>query len=154
MIDGADKEELLSRFTITTYTGQAVRAAWGSVRGFVVQALAFSREELDIQTVWSACLKELMQLWVIKHEGRVVCVMITELRIYAKKRSCNLVAVAGMQSRNIWKIFAPYLKTWLTANSVDEVQATCRPSVARLIRTLGFRETAQVMTISCKEWLP
>lgn len=154
VINGADKERLSSPYTIQTYTGIAVREIWGSVRGFVLQALAFSRDELDIQTVWRACMKGHIQVWVIRQDGFVICVMLTELRIYAKKKGCNIVAVAGRQTKAVWQAFGSFLKTWLLANDVNELQATCRPSVARLISGLGFREAARVMVISCKEWAP
>jgi hypothetical protein len=154
VINGEKKESLSSPFTIKTYTGIAVREVWGEVRGFILQALAFSRGELDIQTIWKACQQEHIQLWVISQEGRPVCVMLTELCLYARKKSCNIVAVAGRQTQIIWKAFLPFLRTWIIANEIDEIQATCRPSVARLISTLGFQETARVMTISCKEWTP
>jgi len=151
VIDRDNNYCLSSRFIIKSYTGMATREIWGTVRGFVMRAIAFSRGELDIDCIWRACEKGHIQIWVITEDGFPVCVMLTELRVYAEKKSCNLVAVAGKQARTVWKEFFSYFKTWLIANNVDEIQATCRPSVARLIRTLGFTETACVMTIQCKE---
>lgn len=151
MIKRESNSCLSSRFIIKSFTGQAARDIWGTARGFILQAIAFSRGELDINCVWRACEKGHIQIWVVYADDIPICVMLTELRNYSKKKSCNLVAVAGKQTRVIWKEFFAYFRTWLIANEVDEIQATCRPSVARLIRTLGFRESARVMTIQCKE---
>lgn len=153
MINRDNKQALSARLKIKSYTGTNAREIWGTVRGFILRAIAFSRGELDIHAIWRALEAERLQLWLITQDEKPLCVMITELRVFAEKRSCNLVAVAGKQTQDIWQEFFPYFKNWLIANEIDEIQATCRPSVARLIRALGFRETACVMTIPLKESL-
>lgn len=151
VINGERKTYFPSLFTINTYTGHAVRNVWGSVCAMLQKGLLHSRGELDIVSLREALLMEKFQLWTFSRAGIILTVMLTELRQYPLKKSCNMVLVAGQDLSEIWPQLLPYMKTWLKANDVTELQTTCRESVARISRSLGFREAARVMIYDLKE---
>lgn len=138
-------ESLSSPLNIQTYSGCEVREIWGEIGPLLMQALAYSRKELNIASMWNGLTSGSMRIWVIRYETDLLCIMVTEVRKYAEKLSCNIVAVAGEDACRVWREFGNFFRCWLEANAIEEVQATCRPSVARLLRPLGFKEAAKVM---------
>jgi hypothetical protein len=151
VINGERKTYFPSLFTINTYTGHSIRAVWGSVCAMLQKGLLYSRGELDLVSLREALLAEKFQLWTFARGEIILTVMLTELRQYPLKKSCNMVLVAGQDLAEIWPQLLPYMKTWLKANDVMELQTTCRESVARISRSLGFREAARVMIYDLKE---
>ncbi len=151
VINGERKEYFPSLFTIDTYTGSAIRKVWGSVCAMLQRGVLYGRGELTLATIQEALFQEHFQLWTFTREGIILTVMLTEIRQYPMKRSCNMVLVAGQDLSKIWPQLMPYIKTWLKANDVTELQTTCRESVARISRSLGFREAARVMIYDFKE---
>lgn len=151
VINGERKPYFPSLFTIQTYTGHAIREVWGSTCALMQRGILHSRGELDLHVIREALLAEHFQLWTFTREGIILTVMLTEIRQYPLKRSCTMVLVAGQDLSKIWPQLMPYMKTWLKANDVTELQTTCRESVARISRSLGFREAARVMIYDFKE---
>ena len=116
MIDGDKYGRFLSPFIVKTYSGAEVRAIWGSVCVLIQRGIAYSRSELDPCCIRKALLSGHLQLWTFSEDGVIITVMITELRDYAKKRSCNLLLVSSEQSKKIWRALFPYMQNWLLAN--------------------------------------
>lgn len=86
---------------------------------------------------------ETMQLWLGKHEddSAPCCFMVTEIREYPLGRICVILLVGG---RHLWPIaraFFPRFLDYCKVNEVDFIEATTRPSIARIIKRLGFQAT-------------
>ena len=145
VINGERKDYFPSLFTIDTYTGQVIHGVWDRICALLQLGILHSRGELTLAIIKDALLLEHFQLWTFTREGLILTIMLTEIRQYPMKKSCNMVLVAGQDLSKIWPQLLPYMKTWLKANDVTELQTTCRESVARISRSLGFREAARVM---------
>lgn len=137
-----------------TYTGELSIAFWESVWPFLQEAVRWSRKELTAEAVQRAVAQEKAQLWTFRRDGEIRCVMVTELLLYAKKVSCNILVLSGKGTKQIWEEIKVYLFTWLRANHVQELQATGRKSVARHLKRLGFHEVAITMAYPIPGVLP
>jgi hypothetical protein len=137
-------------FTIKSLTGQAIESVWVSVIPWIQAALDYSRGELSLEYVRACLHAEQMQLWVAYEEGKILGVMVTQLLQHSHKKTCNVVAIDGKNITRIWREGAQYMITWLLANDVDELEATCRDSVAAMLSGMNFERTANVMTYSLR----
>ncbi len=147
---GGNTRTLFPPFSVKSLTGQAIESVWSDVIPWIQAALDYSRGELDLEYVRACLHSEQMQLWVAYEEGEILGVMVTQLLQHAQKKTCNVVAIDGRNITRIWREGARYMITWLLANDVDELEATCRDSVAAMLSSMSFERTANVMTYSLR----
>lgn len=143
--------EFFSPFDIKSYTGESVEEIWPFVASLLDKAVIVSRKELSLEYIKASLLTEHMQLWIATENGELIGTMVTELIQHVGKKVCNVVALDGSGIVNIWHKGARYFLAWMIANEVDELEATCRNTVADMLRSIGFEQTANVMTFFIKE---
>lgn len=148
---GKSIPEFFPPFEVKSYTGAAIEDIWPFVEPLLDKAVIVSRKELSLDYIRGSLLTEHMQLWVATENGELIGTMVTELRQHANKKICNVVALDGTNIVSIWHQGARYVLAWLIANEVDELEATCRDTVAEMLRSIGFDKTANVMTFFIKE---
>lgn len=106
----------------------------------IERALVYADGVLGFSDVKKAVEDGVMQLWVGENEDAV---MVTELVDYPAKRVARVVAIAGALRK--YKDQFDLFLAWAKMNGACEVEAWCRPAVARLLRRYGFEKRQEIV---------
>lgn len=121
-----------------------------AVSPFLHKALRYSRGEMSVGDALYLVAKGLCQLWIGGEEVKTV--MLTELVDFPQKRVARIIALAGETARYASTFEA--IQRWAAANGASELEAYCRPSVARLAKRYGFfRTEREQIVLSLKGYM-
>lgn len=131
---------------LTQYADESVKTVWLRCLPFVVELAKVSSDDFIPMDVFDNVKAGLMQLWVVSEEEVVQDIWITQINLQGETRNCIVYGLAGNSVNSGWD-FLPLCKDWLIANEIQELQAFCRPSAARLFRRRGFKTKYEMLTL-------
>lgn len=83
--------------------------------------------------------------FVTLRNGKIELVLVVTLCEYATYNAVRIVAMAGKGLKDAAQ-FLPELEAWALTQGAVQLEGWCRPSVSRLLRSVGF-ETPFAMCI-------
>lgn len=122
---------------------------WEQLEPFIERSCKHSRG-----TITTAVVKEMLC------GNRAVCmgtargnepvsVFVVQITDYHTYRAATMIAVAGKELREAME-FEYILTEWATALGATELEAWCRPSMARLLRRFGYEPRFTVVSKSLR----
>ena len=139
--------------SISTFTGDSVLPVWEECLPALRLSAHWSRGEFLPEDILSLLLARKALLWVLRFNGELHLTIITEVVDRPRKRICRVYALAGKSLGKIWPQAFPHFRDWFQMNRIDEIEAVCRDSVMRRLARIGFRKSANVLTLNWKELL-
>lgn len=136
--------------TVEQITPAAVPNVWFQVKPLIDKALERCNGEITSEDVRRAILSERMQLFVAHDKTIVHMALVTEIQQYPRYTALNVVAVSGSLRgalRGYMQDFFPKILEWSQALGVTFVECRCHPTMARLLRGLGFYHRYHVMML-------
>lgn len=119
--------------------------SWGVIAPMLEKAIEHNHQELTLVDVANMIVEEKSQLWVIIHNRQPKAACVTEIIQYPRKKVCRIVLLGGTSFEE-WKDILIDLENWALMNGCIELDAYCRPGMARKAKVMGFEEGAIVMT--------
>lgn len=125
-------------------TGHAISAvptgmvaeAWPLVAEFLQDALdhawGFGLDDIRLKLI-----KGDATLWVIEKDMVLVAAVVTEICYYPKCRALNIWLTGG-EGFNQWKDCIASLEGYSRMNGCEVIEATGRPGLQRILKSLGF----------------
>ena len=140
-------------YDVRTYTGTDVLAVRKETEELLATAAHWSRGEFLAEDALNMLLAKKMILWIFSRDRNIHLVGLTEIRDYPRKRVCHIYAIAGEGLKTTWLFAVKEFRDWLEEQQIDEITATCRDSVARMLAQVGFDKIANVMSYKWKDML-
>jgi hypothetical protein len=121
------------------------------VSPLLYEALQYSRGEMSVEDALAFVAEGFCQLWIGGDKDKRI-VILTEIADFPQKRVVRIVALAGETAHYISMFEA--IKRWAAMNGASELEAYCRPSVARLAKRYGFfRTEREQIVLSLKGYM-
>ena len=131
--------------TCKQLVGNIPDAIWEEIKPFILNAAEYAEWEFTPESTREWIRKEMQQVWIVRANGQVKFVWVTEIVVQAYRKAVIVFAAAG-ESRYGWD-FWNYMSNWMEGNDILEAEVYCRPSMARLLRKKGLRTRYEVLTI-------
>jgi hypothetical protein len=107
------------------------------------RAMQYSEGEMNVGWLLRRHAVGMVQLFVGTRDGGLECVMATEFVQYPLRKTLQILAVAG--NAKPFRPFFTFIDFWAEENGADAVDAWCRPSMARMLRRVGFKPVRQMV---------
>jgi hypothetical protein len=126
-----------------TTTGKA----WPLVERWVVNALKRGKADQTPTEIKQALECKAMQLWLAWDGQRAHGCCVTELCETANGKTCNLVAVGGVQFKR-WQPLLDTIKGWARENGCVRLEASGRPGWERMAARDGWARIRTVIEVA------
>lgn len=80
--------------------------------------------------------------------GEPFMAMVFEFRLYPRRTSVNVLALAGRDLQALASTFWPSFMAWAKESGAAEIEACALPAMTRMLRPLGFEHTYNVVRMS------
>ena len=114
---------------------------WVQVRPLMNKVLIRANGELNSEDIRRAALEGKVQLFVAHDKETVHMAMATEYVTYPRFTSLRVIALGGKTAgalRGCVRDFWPKIIEWAQAQGVTKIEASCHPSMVRLLTRYGF----------------
>lgn len=123
--------------------------SWGVIAPMLEKAIEHNHQEMTLVDVADAIVSEKSQLWVAVQNDIPRGAFVTEIVNYPRKKVCRIVLLGGVSFEE-WKHLLVDLENWALMNGCIDLDAYCRPGMAKKTKALGFEESAVVVTKSLR----
>lgn len=131
--------------TCTQFVGDIPDDAWEEIRPFIQDAAEYAEWEFTSDSTREHIRTGMQQVWLVRSNGVLKFVWVTEIVTQAKRKAVVVFAAAGESSYGWY--FWNYMSNWMEGNEIQEAEVFCRPSMARLLRKRGLKTRYEVLTI-------
>ena len=118
---------------------------WEEIRPFIQEAADYAEWEFTPASTREHIRTEMQQVWLVRSNGELKFVWVTEIVMQAARKAVIVFAAAG-ESRYGWD-FWNYMSNWMEGNEIQEAEVYCRPAMARLLKKKGLKTRYEVLTI-------
>lgn len=118
---------------------------WQEIRPFIEQAARYAHWEFTPEDTLEALADDSQQAWVVRADGDLKFVWITEVLQQSGRKIVIVLAAAG-EMKYGW-VQWPWMSQWMIGNDITEAEVFCRPSVARLLKRYGLKPKYEVLSI-------
>jgi len=103
------------------------------------------RGEFDSDDLLRLAQAQKMYIGVVRDGGEPVMAMAFEFIEYPQRMVLNIAALAGQRIADVMAELWPTFQRFARAAGADGIQASCSPSMARILRRQGFNKVYEVM---------
>jgi hypothetical protein len=126
-------------------SADSVDAVWPAIEDMVAEALEHSRGEISVEDVRMFLLARVMQLWIsYDAKRRITACMVTQIIDYPRRRFLRIVLIAGV-GHEFWQHGWELVELWARDQQCSGVESFARRGLARMFKSLGFREEYSVV---------
>lgn len=119
--------------------------SWATVSPLLEKALEHNNQEMTLADVAENIVNDRAQLWVVIQNNIPRAMSVTEIVTFPRKKVCRIVLLGGVSFEE-WKHILVDLENWALMHGCIELDAYCRPGMARKAKTMGFEQSSIVMT--------
>ncbi len=101
--------------------------------------------EFDVEDLYCLARQGHITLGMIENEGQVQLAIAFEFMVYPRFMAVNILALAGQGLAEAFNKFWHDFKAWCREAGAQKIQASCHPSMTRLLRRYGFLNVYQTM---------
>ena len=107
-----------------------------------------ARGEFTTSDIKRLCEEKRATIAVAIEDGRVIVAMAYEFIYYPQQTACNVIALGGSRFNESQDLFFVTFKEWCKSMDVTVIEASCSPSMSRLLRRFGFQKTYEVVRLN------
>lgn len=122
---------------------------WPSVARVIAPVLEAARGEFTVDDLEALCRDGRAVAGLGFQDGEAVLAFVWELRLYPRKTTANIVALAGRGVADAAATFWPQWLAWCQECGIAEVEACVSPAMARLLKPLGFTQAYELVRLPC-----
>ena len=119
---------------------EGIDSFWEDLQPFFEKALIWNRGEFGLEDLYGRLKKGFMQVFMVQENGEIKLVLVTEFVQYPQYSTVRICLAAGEELKKAEKFYS-YFANWALMNGAIEIEAMVRPSMARLLRSFGFKES-------------
>lgn len=117
---------------------------WPQIRDGIAACCARSGGKYEPVDVLQQAIVGRMQLWLVRDEGAIHALAITEIVPYPRITVCKLLACTGEQAAR-WVNLISAIEAWAKDRGCAVLEPVCRPGWERHLRPMGYRKTHVVL---------
>lgn len=106
-----------------------------------------ARGEFTVSDIKRLCEEKRATVAVAIENDKVILAMAFEFIFYPKQTACNVIAMGGTRMAEAESLFFVTFKEWCKSMGVTVIEASCSPSMSRLMRRFGFQKTYEVVRL-------
>lgn len=107
-----------------------------------------ARGEFTVQDIKRLCEEKRATIAAVIEDGQVILALAFEFIFYPKQTACNVIALGGTRLTESESMFFVTFKEWCKSMGVTVIEASCSPSMSRLLRRFGFQKTYEVVRLN------
>ena len=114
---------------------------WAQAKPLLGKALVYSNGELGSEDIRRGVLAGTVSLFVVHDKKTVHLAVATEFVTYPRLTTLRVIVLAGRTAgvlMRCMKEFWPKILDWAKALGAEKVEASCHPTMARLLRRYNF----------------
>ncbi len=127
---------------ITAVPRDLVDSIWPEVLPLISPVMRFANGTMDADDLKSFIGKGDMQLWVVidKVTQKIPLVVVTEIVLYPKLKSCRIVLVNGDGLKNM-RIAVDHVENWARSIDCKRIEGSGRQAlgIGRILKASGFK---------------
>jgi len=137
-------------------TQQVLDIYWGQVCEALTPCIDEAMNgEMTLDDIYESIKAGRMYCLVAKNEDGelpdVVAAMVLELIIYPQYTVMNVTALGGSNMGVLKGKYWEYFCNWAFMNGIRQLQASASPTMARMLKSYGFKPTYQTLRMSLTE---
>lgn len=117
---------------------------WPVVTDWIESVAESSRGKLTTEDLAYLIVAEKMQLWVVREQGELRGVVITELVEFPKQRVARIVGCVG-EGLHSWYHLIDDIERWAARHNCGAMQHIARKGYTKLLEPLGYTCTHVVL---------
>lgn len=127
-------------------------SAWPILAPMLARVVERGHGEYTLRDVAVRVASEAWQLWTVVDSEQPVAAVVTELVQYPAKKIARVIMLGG-QDFTRWKHLISTLEDWALYHDCVELEAWCRPGMARKVEGIGFAPQHIMMVKSLRSRL-
>jgi len=125
---------------------------WDTLEPFIERSVRHSRGMVTVEGIRQMLFAGDACVIGTAMNNEIQAVTVCSITNYATYRAATIIAAAGKDLKAAMAFFH-IIEGWALACGCSEVEAWCRPSVARLLRKYRWRQTYEILTIDLRRKL-
>lgn len=122
---------------------------WPTAAALLQPVLSAARGEWTVEDLEELCRDGRALAGIGFQDGEPVMAWAIEWRMYPRKTVVNIIALAGRGVQDAAATFWPGFLAWCRESGATEIEASCAPAMARLLKPLGFVHTYDTVRMPC-----
>jgi len=131
---------------------EQIPSAWDELQPFVETALRHAHGEMLSADIKNLLLQGAFAAFAVVRYGKIQLVFICELCGWQQYSSVRILLLAGKELAQAIRFF-PVFQSWVLSKGAVEIEAWTRPSMSRMLRSLGFNKSYDVVRFDLRSKL-
>lgn len=120
---------------ITGVHSENIPLIWEEIKPLVEKALFYTQGEYESEDIYNLLMYQQMQLWIAAEDTDLFGCVVTEIRVFPRKKVGHVVLVSG-HDLDAWSFLHDTIEEWFYAQGCDFLRSEGRfgwkPKVAKL----------------------
>lgn len=118
---------------------------WPLAEPYIKRALERGHGEWEPQDIKDACRDQIMQLWLVSDNDKVIGAVTTQIVIYPRRKHCRIVTLAGSRAQEWISDSAKIVFDWAKQQGCEAVEANVRKGFVPRLVADGYEHTHSVI---------
>lgn len=105
---------------------------WPLIKPWIIEIAETSRGKVNEQNIAEAIIADLMHLWLVRANGELVGISITEFAFFPQKIICRVVGMVGEDLLK-WLHLREVVETWASFRGCEGMQIIGRKGYAKFL---------------------
>jgi len=114
---------------------------WPTVARVIAPVMGAVRGDFTVDDLLQLCRDGRAVAGLGFQDGEPVLAFVWELRLYPRKTTANIIALAGRGVADAASTFWPSFVQWCQECGIAEIEACAQPAMTRMLSPLGFEHT-------------
>lgn len=108
---------------------------WPQVRQHIANAAEYSNGRITEKSVLDQVLKNIMQLWVIMEDNKIVISFVTQVIVYnTGVKNCDIYALGGKNCKKYLNQFTEVISEWAKNIGCSSLEFVGRPGWEKILK--------------------